>query len=172
MISVLLVNQNKIPHYRVPIYGYLSEYLKERGYLLKVAATGIENAGPGEINFEYIEIPLTLMRLLRLIKDAKIDIVMFWVNLKHLFLLPACIILRLFLRKKVLYWGHGRDLLDTEAKIKNVGYIFQQMLSNAIILYAEHLKKYIPKFLHKKVFIANNTLYFNNNTCNRTFVFI
>jgi glycosyltransferase involved in cell wall biosynthesis len=65
------------------------------------------------------------------------------------------------LHRKIIYWGHGRDLLDNEARIKNLAYAAQHAMSDAIILYAEHLKNYVPHCFHKKVFIANNTLYFS-----------
>jgi glycosyltransferase involved in cell wall biosynthesis len=58
----------------------------------------------------------------------------------------------------MIYWGQGRDLLDPEGIVKNLAYTAEQSMCAAIILYAEHLKKYVPKRFHKKVFIANNTL--------------
>ncbi|GAG16845.1 unnamed protein product [marine sediment metagenome] len=42
-----------------------------------------------------------------------------------------------------------------------MAYFTEQALCDAIILYAEHLKKYVPDRFHKKVFVANNTLYIN-----------
>ena len=40
-----------------------------------------------------------------------------------------------------------------------MAYAVQHYMSDAIILYAEHLKKYISKKFHYKVFVANNTLH-------------
>jgi glycosyltransferase involved in cell wall biosynthesis len=62
------------------------------------------------------------------------------------------------LGKKAIYWGHGRDLLNQSSKIKNFAYFLEHWICDAIILYAEHIKKYVPKRFHNKVFIANNTL--------------
>lgn len=59
---------------------------------------------------------------------------------------------------KMIYWGQGRDLLDRNARFKNLAYASEQALCDAIILYAEHLKKYGPDCFHKKVFVANNTV--------------
>jgi len=161
MIRVLLINQAKIPHYRIPVYGYLTSYLQRYGFELIVASAGIESGNPHSIEFQYAEIPLSYLSLTRFICKQRIDVIIFWVNLKHLYLLPTCLTAKIVLRKKIIYWGHGRDLLDREARIKNLAYATQQALSDAIILYAEHLKKYIPTKFHKKTFIANNTLYIN-----------
>ena len=73
---------------------------------------------------------------------------------------PTYFIAKGILGKKMIYWGQGRDLLDADAKIKNLAYATEQAICDAIILYAEHLKKYVPKRFHKKIFVANNTLCF------------
>lgn len=158
MIRVLLVNQDKIPHYRIPVYGYLTSYLEPYGFELIVASAGIQSGNPHLIEFQYAEITLSVINLLRFISRQRIDIVIFWVNLKHLYLFPTYFISKIILRKKIIYWGHGCDLLDNEARIKNLAYAAQHAMCDAIILYAEHLKNYIPHRFHKKVFVANNTL--------------
>lgn len=158
MIRVLLINQDKIPHYRIPVYGYLSNYLKRCGFELIVASEGIQSDSLGRADFQHKEITLSVINLLRLISRQRIDIVIFWVNLKHLYLFPTFFISKIIMRRKVIYWGHGRDLLDSNARIKNLAYAAQHAMSDAIILYAEHLKSYVLHRFHKKVFVANNTL--------------
>jgi glycosyltransferase involved in cell wall biosynthesis len=155
---VLLINQNTIPHYRVPVYGYLSTYLQFYGFDLIVASSGIES-GHHPIEFQYAEVPLSFLSLVRFISSQRMDIIIFWVNMKHFYLLPTCFTTKVLLRRKVIYWGHGRDLADLNARMKNFAYATQQRLSDSIILYAHHLKQYVPRRLHKKVFIANNTLH-------------
>lgn len=159
MIRVLLINQDKILHYRVPVYGYLGKFLRSYGFELMVASNGIQAGNPHPIEFQYAEIPLSVLSIVRLISSRRIDVIIFWVNMKHLYLLPTCLITKVLLRRKIIYWGHGRDLADVGARIKNLAYAAQQALSDSIILYAEHLKKYVPRRFHKKVFVANNTLY-------------
>lgn len=159
MIRVLLINQGKIPHYRISVYSYLTSYLQRYGFELIVASAGIESGNTHAIEFQYAEISPSSLNLLRFICRQRIDIIIFWVNLKHLYLIPTYFATKIVMRKKIIYWGHGRDLLDRDARIKNLAYAVQQALCDAIILYAEHLKKYVPDRFHKKVFIANNTLY-------------
>ena len=159
MIRVLLINQNRIPHYRIPVYGYLSRYLYSCGFEFIVASAGIQLGNPHPIEFQYAEIPLSVRSLMQFISRQRIDVIIFWVNMRHWYLLPTCLIAKVLLRRKIIYWGHGRDLADRKARIKNVAYATQQALSDSIILYAEHLKKYVPERFHRKVFVANNTLY-------------
>lgn len=161
MIRVLLINQDKIPHYRIPVYGYLTRYLERYGFELIVVAAGIQSGNTHPIEFKFEEITLSVINLLKVISRQKIDIIIFWVNMKYLYLFPTFIISKVALRKKIIYWGHGRDLLDNKARIKNLGYAAQHAMCDAIILYAEHLKNYVFSIFHKKTFIANNTLNLN-----------
>jgi len=161
MIRVLLINQDKIPHYRIPVYGYLSKYLECYGFELVVASAGIQSGSPHLLEFQFIETSLSVINLLGLITKQRVDIIIFWVNLKNLYLLPTYFISKIFLRRKVIFWGHGRDLLDIDARIKNFAYAIQHAICDAIILYAEHLKEYVMPLFHKKVFVANNTLCLN-----------
>ncbi|MBU0729751.1 MAG: glycosyltransferase family 4 protein [Proteobacteria bacterium] len=156
-IRVLLINQANIPHFRIPVYGYLKKYLKNYGYDFMVTAAGIQPGNPHPVEFQYFEIPLSARSLTGLIRIQKIDVIISWVDMKHLYLFPVYFIAKM-LGRKMIYWGQGGDLLDRKSKIKNLAYATEQALCDAIILYANHLKKYVPARFHNKVFIANNTL--------------
>lgn len=158
MVRVLLIHAGIVPHYRVPIYGCLSSYLKSYSFNLIVISDGIQADNPHAINFQYKEMPLSTVSITRFILQQKIDVVIDYMELRHLYLFPTYFIAKGLLGRKMIYWGQGLDLLDPKAKIKNMAYAVEQAMSDAIILYAEHLKKYVPQKFHKKVFIANNTL--------------
>ena len=157
MHRVLLINQEKVPHYRVPVYNYLSKYLKEANYHLAVISGGIQDANPHPIQFRFEEFSLSFLRIMKFMLKFRPDVVIFWVNLKCLYLFPILILTKV-MRKKAIYWGHGRDLLDDRARLKNLAYALQHTICDAIILYAEYLKKYVSTRFHYKVFVANNTL--------------
>jgi glycosyltransferase involved in cell wall biosynthesis len=123
-----------------------------------VLSDGIQADNPHKVAFQFAEMPLSTIRIVRFIYKWHIDVIIDYMELRHLYLFPTYLFAKGILRKKIIYWGQGCDLADTKAKIKNLAYATEQSLSDAIILYAEHLKKYIPTFLHEKVFIANNTL--------------
>jgi glycosyltransferase involved in cell wall biosynthesis len=158
MIRILLVHAGLIPHYRIPIYGYLNKYLKRYSFDLTVTSDGIQEGTHDAIEFPYVQMHLKALGIAKYIHRQKIDIVIDYMELRHRYLFPTYLIAKGILRRKIIYWGQGRDLLDTQRKIKNLAYAAEQAMSDAIILYAEHLKKYVPKLFHNKVFIANNTL--------------
>jgi GalNAc-alpha-(1->4)-GalNAc-alpha-(1->3)-diNAcBac-PP-undecaprenol alpha-1,4-N-acetyl-D-galactosaminyltransferase len=107
--------------------------------------------------------PLSVLSIARLTHGEQIDVIIDYMELRHLYLFPTYLIAKWILGKKVIYWGQGRDLGDRESKLKNLAYAVELALSDAIILYAEHLKKYVPRRFHKKLFVANNTLCLNHS---------
>jgi len=163
MIRVLLIHAGIIPHYRVPIYGYLTKYLKRYGFDLIVVSDGIQPDSPDGIEFQHEIMNLSVLNIARIICRQRIAVIIDYIALRHRYLFPMYLIAKGMLRRKMVYWGQGRDLLDVKAKLKNLAYASEQALCDAIILYAEHLKKYVPKRFHKKTFIANNTLYLSYN---------
>jgi glycosyltransferase involved in cell wall biosynthesis len=104
---------------------------------------------------------LSALNIARFIRRQQIDVIIDFMELKHWYLFPTYLIAKGILRRMMIYWGQGRDLLDPKNKLKNLAYATEQAMCSAIILYAGHLKKYVPKPFHKKVFIANNTLHMN-----------
>jgi glycosyltransferase involved in cell wall biosynthesis len=159
MTRVLLIHGGSIPHYRVPIYRYLSNYLKRYGFELIVVSDGIQQDNTLEIEFRYIQMRLSFLNLVKFIKKQNVEVIIDFLALKHIFMFPTYLVVKGIMKRKIIYWGQGRDLLDPHAKIKNLAYWVEQALCDAIILYAEHLKKYVSKRFQKKVFIANNTLH-------------
>jgi glycosyltransferase involved in cell wall biosynthesis len=157
MVKVLLVQQEEIPHYRVPIYNHLDGFLRERGFEFSVVSGRVQKGTPHQTAFRFHQMKMTVWNLVRLLMTERPDAVIFFVGLKYPYLFPV-ILLAKALRMKVLYWGHGRDLLDRDAALKNGAYALQHWLSDAIILYAEHLRPLVRRRFHGKVFVANNTL--------------
>ena len=158
MTRVLLIHGGIIPHYRLPIYSYLHRYLQRYNFELMVTSSGIQANSPDVIDFPFIQMHLMVQSIISLIVRKKISIIIDFMELKQLYLFPIYFLAKGFLRRRMVYWGQGRDILDSKNLIKNLAYAFEQSMCSAIILYAEHLRKYVPKRFHKKTFIANNTL--------------
>jgi glycosyltransferase involved in cell wall biosynthesis len=126
-----------------------------------VTSDGIQQGTPDPIDFRYYEMHLSASNIAKLISRQQIDIIIDYMELKHWYLFPTYLIAKGIMRRKMIYWGQGRDLLDADSRIKNLAYAAEQFMCDAVILYAESLKKYLPPRFHKKVFFANNTLYLN-----------
>src|SRR5258707_13490697 len=86
--KVLLINQEKVPHYRVAVYNRLSEYLKNENFVLTVASGGIQDGSTYPVEFDLRAALLSFRRLAKLCFVIKPDILIFWVGLKFLYLYP------------------------------------------------------------------------------------
>ncbi len=161
MTKVLLINQERIPLYRVPVYSYLAGYLKREDFALTVVSEGTQEGNTHKVEFDHREIPLTFPKLARAILELDPEVIIYWVRLRHPYLFPMLFFIKL-LGKKAVYWGHGSDLYGNKAiGLKNFANNIEYRISDALILYGEHLKKNVKSRFHHKTFIANNTLYFN-----------
>jgi len=161
MTRILLIHAGRIPHYRVPIYSYLSKYLAEYGFELFVVSDDIQMDTQDKIEFQYKKTKLSVFKIAQIIHRQKIDIIIDYMELKHWYLFPTYIVAKGIMGRKIIYWGQGRDLLDADARLKNFAYAIEQAMCDAIILYGECLKEYVPDRFHRKLFYANNTLYLN-----------
>lgn len=161
MTRVLIINEGQIPHYRIGVYNYLSKYLKKDNIILTVISEGLQGGDVRRIEFDYRRISLTFLELVKLIITFNMDVIIFWVRLRNPYLFPILTIIKI-LRKKAIYWGHGYDLYGKNAKRKKIANNLQYWLSDALILYGEHLKKNVSKQFHNKIFVANNTIYFGD----------
>ena len=157
-VRVLLLHGGVIPHYRVPVYNYLSHYLRERSFALTVTSEGIQPGNPTAIQFDFAPMHLSTGSIAGLVWRGKFDAVIMFVNMRYLYLFPVYGVVKGILRRRMIWWGQGRDLAHPDAKVKNAAYATEHALCDAIILYAKHLKKYVANRFHHKVFIANNTL--------------
>ena len=110
------------------------------------------------MQFDYAQMRLSVGSVSRMVWRGKFDVLIMFVDLRHLYLFPVYLVAKGLLRRKMVWWGQGRDLAHPDARLKNAAYATEHALCDAIILYAEHLRKYVaPRFQHK-VFVANNTL--------------
>ena len=155
---VLLLHGGHIPHYRVPVYNHLTRYLRERSFELTVTSEAIQPGNRAPVEFEFVPMPLSVASITRLVRRGNFDVVIMFVDMRHLYLFPVYLLVNGVLRRKMVWWGQGRDLANPNALLKNLAYGAEHALCDSIILYAEHLKKYIAPRFHCKVFIANNTL--------------
>jgi glycosyltransferase involved in cell wall biosynthesis len=161
MIKVLLINQEKIPHYRIAAFNYLAEYLGNKGFELTIVSEGVQEGNTHKVGFKHNEISLTFANIAKVILEQDPEVIIYWVRLRHLYLFPMILFIKL-LGKKAIYWGHGIDLYSNEAIwLKKFANNIEYRISDALILYGGHLKKYVNSRHHYKTFIANNTLYFN-----------
>ncbi|MBW2069593.1 MAG: glycosyltransferase family 4 protein [Deltaproteobacteria bacterium] len=158
MTNVMLVHCGETQHYRIPVYTKLAELLKSSGFSLTIVTEGLQKGVSKPFDISHYVGRLSVLRLTREIVKSGCSVVIFFGGLRYKYALPTYFIAKYILSKKVIYWGHGSDLAAPQVTIKNWGYWIEQAVSDAIILYADHLMKYIPERFHDKCFIAANTL--------------
>ena len=156
-VNVLLLHQEEILHYRVVIYNYLSEFLKGRGIALSVLAETVQDDNPHPIEFRYLHVKPTVVNIVRMVREIRPEVIILFVNLKHLYLFPVLVFAKMN-GIKTIYWGHGKDLQNPDSKIKNYLYRLEFNLVDRILLYSTSLTELINKSNRHKVTVANNTL--------------
>lgn len=158
--KVLLINREQIPHYRVPVYNYLSDYLKSNDFNLTIVSEGVQEGNSHAIRFDHRKNHLHIAPLIRVIKDIKPDVIIFWVNPE--ITMWSVLYLAKLMKIKVIHWGHRRPD-PPNVYVKTILFnLIEHWIDDAIILYAEHLKEYTWKCFHTKTFVANNTLDFTS----------
>lgn len=155
---VLLLHGGNITHYRVPVYNHLARYLHERSFELTVTSEQIQPGNRTLVEFEFVPMALSVASITRLVWRENFDVVIMFVDMRHLYLFPVYLLVHGILHRKMVWWGQGRDLANPKAMLKNIAYAAEHAICDSIILYAEHLTKYIALRFRHKVFIANNTL--------------
>jgi glycosyltransferase involved in cell wall biosynthesis len=155
---VLLLHGGQVPHYRVPVYNHLRRYLREQSFELTVTSEGIQPGNRTLVEFDFVPMHLSVRNITGLVWHGRFDVVIMFVDMRHLYLFPTYVAVKGIMRRKMVWWGQGRDLAEPDAVLKNAAYATEHALCDAIILYAEHLKKYVACRFHHKVFTANNTL--------------
>ncbi|MBE3118529.1 MAG: hypothetical protein IMZ50_07225, partial [Candidatus Atribacteria bacterium] len=107
MFRVLLIHPGIIPHYRIPIYGYLSGYLKQYGYELTVLSDGIPADVPNTAEFQAVQMRLSVSSIIRFIRRHHMDIIIDYMELRHRYLFPTYFLAKGLLHRKMIYWGQG-----------------------------------------------------------------
>jgi len=158
MKKVILIT-NKLFQYRIEVYNFFNEKLKENNIQLLVIANQVQKDIIDKIKFNHKLI--SYKKYLNEINNYKPDTAVIFLNLSNLIIWPTIHFLKL---KKIpfIYWSHGVNLQDPKNKIKNIFFRYIHNISSSILLYTPNQIKYIKKKNHKKIFIANNTLNFNS----------
>lgn len=154
--TIVLIHENEIQQYRVAIYNYLYDHLMKYNYLLEVIAGGIEHTPSQKISFNYSQVPQNYFAIKKAIDRIHPEVIIYFVNLRSLYLFPILFYAKLK-KIRLVYWGHGINLKKKKSLL-NWAYSLEHKLSDAILLYANHLKRFVKKKYHKKIFVANNTL--------------
>jgi len=148
-------------HYRVSVYNYFWRHFREHGWDFAVISNKIQSQNQIRPQFEFIECPFDFFRYRAEIQRINPDVVILFLHLKELIFWPLIHWLKL-VGIPVALWTKTRNLDDCENRIRNAFFDYVNCLSDGLILYNSSLTRFLPERCQGKVFVANNTLNFED----------
>ncbi len=160
-MNKLLIISNRVMHYRVSVYNYISRRFKQHGWEFIVRSNELQKQNPHPLEFDFKEIEFKFNRYKREIEEIKPDVVIIYLRLKDFIVWPLVHWLKL---KKIpiVYWTIGINLYDSDNKFRHLFFNHIHSICDGIILYSKHEIKYIKGKNRNKISIANNTLNFED----------
>jgi glycosyltransferase involved in cell wall biosynthesis len=146
-------------HYRVAVYNYLHRRFAQSGVELVVRASSLQPENENRIDFDLAEIPFKFSLYRDEINRLKPQAVILFLHIKDPITLPLVHWLRL---KGIpsIYWTHGGNLSDPGNRLSAMMHRYMHQVCNRVLLYSEDQMGLVRRGLHHKVFVANNTLNF------------
>ena len=155
---VLLIS-NRVMHYRVSVYNYFQRHFREHGWEFIVASNEFQRQNQIACEFEFIELPFNFLRYRAEIRRICPDVVILFLHLKDRILWPLLHWLKLS-GIPVALWTKARNLDHPGDRIRNAFFNYVNTISDGLILYTASLKRFVPERCHRKMFVANNTINF------------
>ncbi len=157
---VLLIS-NRVMHYRVSVYNYFWQHFRENGWDFAVLSNELQRQNQNPCQFEFIEKPFDFAAYRAEIRRFKPDAVILFLHMKDRILWPLIHWLKIA-GIPVALWTKARNLDDVDNRMRNAFFDYLHFMSDGLILYTSSLTRFIPESQHKKTFIANNTINFED----------
>jgi len=148
-------------HYRVSIYNYFSARFADYGWQFIVRANELQKKNTIPCRFDFKEMPFSFSVYKNEIKQIKPNVVIVFLHLKNLIIWPLVHWLK-FSGIPVVFWTKGANLDTSDDRLSMFCYRYLHFLFDGLILYSPNEIKFINSKHRKKIFIANNTVNFND----------
>ncbi len=148
-------------HYRVSIYNYFFRRFKENGYNFIVRSNELQKQNTHRLEFDFKEVEFKFANYRKEINNIKPDVVIFFLHLKELIYWELTHWLK-FKGIPIIYWNKAINYDDPDNKMRYRLFNYMHTISDGIILYSGEEIKHIKQKNRHKVFIANNTINFED----------
>jgi glycosyltransferase involved in cell wall biosynthesis len=160
MRRVLLIS-NRVMHYRVSVYNYFWRHFRKHGWDFVVLSNELQGQNQNELQFEFVERPFHFATYRKEIARLQPDVVILFLHLKDRLIWPLIHWLK-FRGIPVALWTKTRNLDDPDNPLKNALFDYTHSISDGLILYTSSLRRFITARQQSKIFIANNTINFED----------
>jgi len=178
-INILIAHQSSLPHYRIDFYNSLSNLAKQWGFSVVYDRENNSNFYKEKINEESFKFGICETKSYIITKT-----VLFQDFVKHCFFAydgfvvedainnlsyPLGFLLAKFTGKKIIFWGHGRDInilrKKSVYKIKERLKKIMVKRADGYLAYTSGVKDYLCRqgINTDKIFVLNNTIDILNN---------
>lgn len=158
--TVLLIS-NRVMHYRVSVYNYFWRRFRECGWNYAVLANDLQKQNRIPMQFEFTQAPFQFWRYRRFIRSLRPDAVILFLHLRDRITWPLAHWLKLA-GIPFASWTKTRNLDDPDNRLRNALFSYVNRLSDALIVYTDSLVRFVPEKDRHKVFVANNTINFED----------
>jgi len=148
-------------HYRVSVYNYFWRQFRAKGWDFVVLANELQRQNQNPCQFEFIEKPFRFSSYRDEVRRLKPDVVILFLHMKDWILWPLIHWLK-WSRIPVALWTKTRNLDNPDNRLSNMFFDYLHWLSDGLILYTASLIRFVPQKQRGKVFIANNTINFED----------
>jgi glycosyltransferase involved in cell wall biosynthesis len=148
-------------HYRVSVYNYFWRRFTENGWDFVVLSNELQAQNQNQCRFDLIERPFDFFRYRAEIRRLNPDAVILFLHMKDRILWPLIHWLK-FSGIPVALWTKARNLDDPDNRFRNAFFDYLHVISDALILYTSSLRQFVAERHYGKVFIANNTINFED----------
>lgn len=157
----LLLVSNRVMHYRVSVYNYFWRRFRENGWDYSVITNELQKQNRIPISFTLTEMPFSFLRYRRHIQRLQPDAVILFLHLRDRIFWPLLHWLKLA-QIPVISWTKTRNLDDAQNPVRGALFNYVHRRCDALILYTDDLIKYVSEEERHKVFVANNTINFED----------
>lgn len=148
-------------HYRVSLYNYFHRRFQESGWEFIVRSNELQKENPYRLDFDFKSLPFTFGNYRKEIEAIKPDTVILFLHLKDKVIWSLLALLKIK-RIPVIFWTKGVNLDAPDDKISFALYRLMHGNVDRMILYSGNELKFINEKHRHKVYVANNTINFND----------